>query len=85
VSPRGPHCDRRGLLALGGIAAGCLALPGAAAVAARPPAVLTFFGDRPMIDPSGSLAGWHAPNGFRGGAGVAGLDTERLIRAGLQL
>jgi len=76
--------DRRRFLAgTALVVAGGLALPARAHGAVVPS--LTFFGDRPVLDPSGTLPGWRTPSGFRGGAAAAALSDEHLRRHGFVL
>jgi len=76
--------DRRRFLAgTALVAAASLALPVRAQHAAIPS--VAFFGDRPILDPSGRLPGWRTPSGYRGGAAIAALADEHLRRRGLVL
>lgn len=82
-------CNRRKLLATGAWA--MLTLPVAAharlAGLVQPlpggpvsVPVLTFFADRPMIDPTASLPPWRPPSGYRGANAMADVDEETWRR-----
>ena len=43
--------------------------------------VMAYFADGLLRDPTGILPAYRAPRGYRGGAGIAGLD-ERQMREG---
>lgn len=82
-------CNRRALLAgLGcgvllagvpaGMAEGISAGAGAAGMPTPRGGGLAFFGDRPMVDPSGKLPAYRPPAGFRGAGALASADDAQV-------
>jgi hypothetical protein len=82
----GPACTRRGALTLAAIAVCAAAAPAALAAAPRDRTpVVGFFGDRPLVDPSGALPAWQPPRGSGGGGAIARLTDMDLRMHGLLL
>ncbi len=91
----GLACTRRGALALIAMGAGAAALAplplraggsGAARFApARSSPAMSYFVDGLIRDPSGQLAPYRAPGGFRGGRALQRMDDRALAMAGLRI